>query len=441
MTTKKTSRREFLKTSATGVGIGIAAPYFWTGTASAQSANDKLNVGAIGTSIYTDRYTGKGEHFGRGAVVGHQAGKIGNMIAVADVNLRHGRFFAKEYDKCEVYQDYHSLLDRKDIDVVTVGTPDHWHVKIAIDAMRAGKDVYCEKPLTLTVDEGKQIQKVTEETGRVLQVGTQQRSEFDQVFLKAVVLARSGRLGTKLTALSSVGKGQGGGPFPNADPPTELDWDFWQGQTPDVPYCKERCNYDFRWWMEYSGGQATDWGVHHTDIAVWALGLEETGPTIIEGQGNFPQIENGYNVAIDFDCKMTFADGQEIRLFSGKNQLIIAGELGKIRVNRGGLTGKPVEELTDKDNDWIQEEILKLCHGKQPGNHMQNFFDCVKDRGKPISDVWSHHRSASVCHLANIAMQLDRRLEFDPINEVFIGDDQASGMRRREQRAKYAIDA
>lgn len=435
-----TSRRAFLKHTAVAAA---AVPYIWSSSyARAQSANDKLNVGSIGTSIYTDRYTGAGDHPGRGAVVGHQAGKLGNMLAVADVNLRHARFFAKEYDdRCVVYQDYRRLLDRKEIEAVTIGTPDHWHVKIAIDALRAGKDVYCEKPLTLTVDEGQKIRRVVEETGRVLQVGTQQRSEFDSVFLKAVALARSGRLGKKLKAISSVGEGQLGGPFENSEPPTELDWDMWLGQAPLVSYCKQRCNYDFRWWLEYSGGQITDWGVHHTDIAMWALGLENTGPTELEGTGEFPTTENGFNTAATFDCTLRFPNENEIRLVSGKNELLIEGELGRIRVNRGGITGKPVEDLSAEDQEWLNQEIIKLCHGKQPGNHMGNFFECIRDRGQPISDVWSHHRSASACHLANIAIALKRKLKFDPEREDFMADAEASSRLGRPQRAPYTIDA
>jgi len=416
-------------------------PYFVSSAVARQeSANDKLNVGAIGTSIYTNRYTGAGDHGGRGNEIGHQAGRIGNMLAVADVNLRHARFFANEFDhQLDMYQDYRKLLDRKDIDVVTIGTPDHWHVKIAIDALRAGKHVYCEKPVTLTVDEGKKVCQVAKETGLVVQVGTQQRSEFGEAFLKAVVLARTGRLGEKLRALSSVGTGEKGGPFENSNPPEELDWDFWLGQTPKVPYCKQRCNYDFRYWLEYSGGQVTDWGVHHTDIACWALGLDNTGPYEIEGKGDYPKIPNGFNTAVTFDCTMKFDGDKEIRLYSGENELLISGSRGRIRVNRGGLTGKPVEELTDKDKDWMQEEILKLCHGKKPGNHMQNFFDCVKEGGMPISDVWSHHRSVSVCHLANIAMRLGRKLKFDPVKEDFIGDAEATAMLSRPQRPEYAV--
>jgi len=343
------------------------------------------------------------------------------------------------------------LLDRKDIDAVTIGTPDHWHVKVAIDAMTAGKHVYCEKPMSLTVDEGKELLKVAEETGKVVQIGTQQRTEYKKIFLKAVAIARSGRLGNKLYALVSIGTGEAGGPFKNVDAPTELDWDMWLGPAAKVPYCKERCDYDFRWWLEYSGGQVTDWGVHHMDIALWALGLENTGPVSVEGKGTYPSVENGYNVATDFDCNLTFADGQVCRLYSGKNELIISGEKGRIRVNRGGLTGKPVEELSKEDEDRLNDEIVKLCHGydstgingnnDEAGAHMQNFFECIKSGNKTVSDPWSHHRSVSACHLANIGMQLGRKLTFDPVKEDFVGDKEASGMLRRDQRDEYSIYA
>ena len=445
MSLAKSTRRDFLKLTAGAV----AAPYVWTGAAArGESKNDRLNVAAIGVGVYRDMWGVSGEFDGRGTTVGHQAGKLGNMVACADVNLKHARRFAKPYDgKCKVHQDYRKVLDRKDVDAVTIGTPDHWHTKIAIDAMRAGKDVYCEKPLTLTIDEGKLICKVAKQTGAVFQVGTQQRSENDRHFLKAVALCRTGRLGKKLKALSSVGQpdsakeGRDRGPFPATTPPAELDWDFWLGQAPKVPYCKERCNFDFRWWLEYSGGQVTDWGVHHTDIAMWALGLDHTGPTEIEGKGKFANIDGGYNVAESFDVTMRFADSQEIRLFSGPNELILSGEKGRIRVNRGGLTGKPVEQLTAKDNEELDAEIEKLCRGKKPGNHMLNFFECIKDRSLPVSDVFSHHRSVSACHLANITMLLDRKLTWDPVKQQFPGDAEANAMLQREQRKPYAVDA
>ncbi len=443
------SRREFLQSAAVA-SSAMSMPFWWRRALGKESANDRLTIGSIGTGVYANRYTGGGQHPGRGMTIALQAATLGDTVAVADVNLHHARFFQDQLGKkIEVFQDYRKLLDNKEIDAVTIGSPDHWHVKIAIDALRAGKHVYCEKPLTLTVDEGKQLIRVAQETGKVVQVGTQQRSEYNRIFLQAIAIARSGRLGEKLHALVSVGEGTKGGPFKNGVAPAELDWDMWLGQAPKVPYCKQRGDFDFRWWLEYSGGQVTDWGVHHMDIAIWALGLENTGPTSIEGQGGYPNIPNGFNTAFDFDCKLTFADGQSCRLYSGANELIITGEKGRIRVNRGGLTGKPVEELTPADHDKLNGEIVKLCHGKDPsgknggnsqaGAHMHNFFDCIKDGGRTISDPQTHHRSVSACHLSNIAMILQRKLQFDPVKEDFIGDAEASSMLRREQRPEYSI--
>lgn len=432
------SRRKFVKTSVAAASV---APLFLKKTFGDQSANDRLNVASIGTSIYADRYTGKGEHPGRGAEVGHQAGKLGNMVAVADVNLRSARFFAERYEgKCEVYQDYRKVLDRKDVDVVTIGTPDHWHAKIAVDAMRAGKDVYCEKPMTLTIREGQQIIQVMEETKRIVQVGTQQRTEFGRAFLKAVAIARSGRLGGKVDALVSVETGTRGGPFENSEAPAELDWNMWLGQAPFVPYCKQRHDFDFRWWLEYSGGQVTDWGVHHMDIALWALGLENTGPVEVEGAGNFNDTPNSFNVAQNFHVFYRYATGQSIRLFSGENELILFGSEERIRVNRGGLSGRLIEQMSKADHETLEQEVYKLYGNKQPTTHMENFFNCVKDRTQPISDVYSHHRCASNCHMANIAMKLNRRLQWDPKKEEFLKNDKANAMRSREQREGFTID-
>jgi predicted dehydrogenase len=422
-------RRDFLKTTA-GLAATATVPYIFTsGRVRADGPNDRLSVASIGVG-------------GRGSGIGHQAGSKGNMVACCDVDREHAEEFASRYNgRCDIYGDYRQVLDRDDVEVVTIGTPDHWHVKIATEALLAGKDVYCEKPLTLTIDEGKTICRVVKETGRVMQVGTQQRSEFNNMFLKAVVLAQSGRLGENLTARCQAGAGQAGGPFAVSDPPPTLNWDMWLGQTPEEGYCPERCHFNFRWWLEYSGGQVTDWGVHVADIGLWALGLDKTGPTTIEGSGTFPDVGNGYNAATGFDATMTFENGRKIFLTSADGgDVLLEGELGRIRVSRGRLVGRPIEDLTATDQDWLDEEVIKLYRGKQPGDHMRNFFECVKDRSLPISDVFTHHRSVSVCHLANIAMRLGRKLNWDPAAEDFIGDDEASSMLSREQRAPYTIN-
>ena len=258
--------------------LGAAVPYFFSseGARAGESKAERLTMAAIGVG-------------GRGTEIGKQAISLANVVACADVKRDHAEKFATlAGERCKVYTDYRKVLDRKDIEAVDLATPDHWHVKVAIDAMKAGKDVYCEKPLTLTIAESKLIRKVVKETGRVFQVGTQQRSEFKSAFLEAVAIARSGRLGKKLHAVAAVEEAKSGGPFPSQPVPADLNWDFWLGQAPVVPYNENRFKYQFRYWFEYSGGEVTDWGVHHTDIALWALGAENTGPIAVEGKGHFP---------------------------------------------------------------------------------------------------------------------------------------------------------
>lgn len=447
MTQTRSTRRSFLKKTTGAAGIAVVAPYIWTSSrAMAEDANSRLTVAAIGVG-------------GRGTGIGHQAGRLGNMVACADVDREHAERFAERYSgKCQVYDDYRKILDRKDVEAITCGTPDHWHVRIAIDALKAGKDVYCEKPLTLTIDESRKIMQATKQTGRVFQVGTQQRSEFRRMFLKAVVIARSGRLGDKLHAISSVGQATAGGPFDTEPPPENLNFDFWLGQAPQVEYCPRRVGWDFRWWLEYSGGQVTDWGVHHTDIALWALGGENSGIVEAEGQGVFPGLPedvnvidflNGrvklpqqFNVAQDFDCQMSLPNGNTINLLSKTNELIIEGEKGKIRVNRGSLTGTPVEEInaSAEQRDWLDGEVEKLYRGMPIRGHMANFFHCVKTRDMPISDVWTHCNSVNACHMANVAMLLKRKIKFDRNKYEFVGDDEANQFLSRQQRSPWQIE-
>ena len=339
--------------------------------------------------------------------------------------------------------DYRKLLESNDIEAVIVATPDHWHAAISIAAMQSGKDVYCEKPLTLTIDEGKQICRTVKRTGRVFQVGTQRRSEYGGLFLKFVALVRSGRLGRTLTATATTNPGERGGPFENSQLPPQLDWDFWLGQAPKAAYCPQRCHLNFRWWFDYAGGEVTDWGAHFVDIAQWALGCENTGPVEIEGVGDIPETPGGYNTAVTFDCSLRFANGSKIILRSASGNVahgvLVEGEHGRVFVNQGRLTGKPVEELTQQEKERLDQETLRLYKGKQPGNHMRNFFECLKDRSEPISDVFTHHRAVSSCHLCNIAMRLKRKLRWDPVKEDFLGDEEASRLLARTQREPYTI--
>jgi hypothetical protein len=264
-----------------------------------------------------------------------------------------------------------------------------------------------------------------------VQVGTQQRSEAGQMFLKAVALARSGRLGKKLTAVVRTGPALTGGPFKETEPPAGLDWNAYLGQAPLVPFCKERLGPSFRQWLEYSGGQVTDWGVHHMDIALWALGGETTGVSEVEGKGDFPRhvwkdvrpvdFLNGraklppcYNVTPTYECHLKLPNGNTIQFDSDRAYTItIAGEGGQIEVSRQQLIGAPIEavEASATDRAWLAKEVAALYRGMRIGEmemgaHMLNFLDCVKSRQLPISDVFTHVNSVNAVHMSNLAMLL-----------------------------------
>ncbi|NQT39914.1 MAG: Gfo/Idh/MocA family oxidoreductase [Planctomycetes bacterium] len=447
MSQSKSTRRDFLKKSTGAAVAAGTVPYLFTSSqAKAEDKNDRPNMASIGTG-------------GMGSGDGRSASRFADVVACCDVDRARAERFAGHFEKKpEIYGDYRKLLERKDIEVVTIGTPDHWHSRIVIDALRAGKDVQCQKPLTLTIDEGKQICKVVKASGKILHIGTQQRSENNKMFLKAIVLAQSGRLGKKLTATCSIGGGPGGGPWEPSDPPESLNWDFWLGQAPKVPFTSQRCHGNFRWWYEYSGGKMTDWGAHHIDIAQWGLGYTDSGPISAEGKGEFPNhpadfdatkflngeqtIPNGYNTATKFSITLEYKNGNKMIVQDGPdNGVWFEGEKGKIFVNRGRLTGKPVDDLTPADNEWLEAEVIKLYNGMEPGDHMRHFFECLKLRKFTVSDPFTHHRTMTSCHLCNLAILLKRKLQWDPDKEDFIGDEVASKLRSRKQRAPYTIDA
>ena len=457
----KSSRREFLKRSA-AAGALVTAPYILANPRSVRSAeaNSKRTIAAIGVGGSRGRYN-------QGGNVARSASRFGTMIAVCDVDDLHTAEFNKRFDgKLKMYRDYRKLFDELKPDVVTIGTPDHWHVPIAIHALRADCDVYCEKPLTLTIDEGKQIRKVVEETGKVFQVGTQQRSQDDSRFLKAIAMVQSGRLGKNVNAYVAIGGGEVGGPFAESDPPTDLDWNMWVGPAPEAGYSEER-RKRFRWWYQYSGGKMTDWGAHHIDIAQWALGQDQSGPLKVSGKGKFtPLVPDdldwqaflngdvtlpaGFNTATEFSIDLAFANGavmnvnHHYRRDDGTefgNGILFEGDEGRIFVNRGRLDGKPIDDLSAADREEIDSLVVQLYKGKQPGDHMRNFWQCLDSREEPISDVATHHRTMTSCHLCNISLMLGRDLQWDPKKEEFVGDEQANALRTRKSREGYGLEA
>jgi predicted dehydrogenase len=430
MTKYTSTRRRFLATTSSAAAAGLTAPYWFTSAARAaeESKNDRPIVGCIGTG---DRW--------KGGIVGDLR-RHGDIVAVCDVDRKHaeeGR--ERAGGKADIYEDYRALLDRKDVEVVSIVTPDHWHAKIAIEAMKAGKDIYCEKPLTLTIDEGKLIRDVLKQTGRVFQVGTQQRTEMRQRFLKAVAMVRDGRIGKVKKVTCAIGGAPSGGPFEPMPVPPELNWEMWLGQAPLVDYTEKRCHYEFRWWYEYSGGKMTDWGAHHVDIATWAIGADESGPLSVEGTAVHPNIPNGYNTATEFLVTCKYADDIEVVIrHDMENGLHFEGDGGTFFVSRGELKGEAVDALKDKP---LPDGAIETLYGGKPTSHMANFFDCVKSRKQPISDVYSHHRAMTTCHLANIAIRLGRKIQWDPVAEKIVGDPEAAAWQSRAQRKGYEVVA
>ncbi|MDQ3441732.1 MAG: Gfo/Idh/MocA family oxidoreductase [Planctomycetota bacterium] len=379
-----------------------------------------------------------------------------NVVAVADVDRGRAESYGKDVagGKAFTTQDYRQVLDRKDVDMVLIASPDHWHAKTAIDAMRAGKDVYCEKPLTLTVDEGRIVCRVARETARVVQVGTQQRS--DDFFPTAVALAQTGRVGRIKTVTVVIGPtpAKEGEEFQPSTPPPELNWDMWLGQAPQVEYMAKRCHFDFRWWYEYAGGMMTDWGAHHVDIAQWAAAPDEAGPITVEplavklpvpydAQGN-PTVDNKFNTAREFNVRCTFANGVEMFLVDKsakapeENGILFEGDKGTLYVNRTKMTGSAVESL--KDKPLAKGLVPPVAPVPIPHErHVIDFLECTRTRAMPKSDVWSHQRNLVTCHLANIALRLNRKLRWDATAHEIVGDAEANAMLKRPQRKGYEV--
>ncbi len=433
---KQLTRRTFVQTSA-GLLAAAGTPYWITSRVQAQEAkNDRPLLGAIGLG-------GQGTHDARRAS-GH-----GDMVAVCDVQRQHAERAKQQlFNKAEVYEDYRKLLDRKDVEAVTIGTPDHWHTEIALAALDAGKHVYCEKPLTLTIDEGKQLVAMVKKTGKVMQVGTQQRGDQFELFGRAVATVRSGQLGKiKKVIVQLPLSTEEGGPFAVQPVPKGLDWDFWLGQAPKVDYCPERSHARFRWWYEYSGGIATDWGAHHMDVAHWALDVENSGPMTIDGtKTRLPELPGGFNTPKLVTVDYLYPGDVHVQMIAqppGDEGLLFEGEKGRLFVNRGRITGKPIEEqeADAKLKEAIMAEVVKLFKGNtaKMGDHMGNFFEAWKYGKWPISDVASQHRSVSACHLGNLSIRLKRKLTWNAAKEEFVGDSEANSMLKRAQRDPYKV--
>ncbi len=375
------------------------------------------------------------------------ATRFGRVVALCDVDAGNLAKAKEDHPDAETYHDFREVMSRRDIDVVVCATVDHWHVLVSMAAMKSGKDVYCEKPLTLTIDEGKHLVKTAKETGRVLQTGSQQRS--DRNFRLACELVRNNRVGKLRHIEVWVPAGVREGPFHPSPAPEGLDWDFWQGQTPVVPYVKQRCHVTFRYWWDYSGGTQTDWGAHHNDIALWGLGLDPSGPVSIEGHAIGEMIPGGYTAASEFEVQFTYANGVTqvtrsttddnpfggvVRAEGQRHGVKFIGSDGWVWVTRGDL------QASDRDllEAPLPSDAVRL---PRSDDHMGNLFECVRTRQQPICRPEVGHRSASLCHLGVIAVRLGRKLHWDPGAEKFVDDREADQWLVRERRKPWTYDS
>ncbi|MBI3821922.1 MAG: Gfo/Idh/MocA family oxidoreductase [Planctomycetes bacterium] len=478
------SRRGFLANTLGGmVAAGLPLWFATESLIDAQEAktprqpgaNDRIVMGAIGTGTNRSRRAAGAAIRGERGIHIMQAAMSENgvqMSAVCDVDRPNAEFAQNLVRtaqrggnrECALFSDYRRLLENRDINAVTIGTPDHWHAMVAIAAMRAGKDVYCEKPMTLTIEESKLVARVARETRKIFQVGTQQRTEMAGRFRLAAELVRNNRIGRVHRITTLIGANPVGGPFQVRPTLEGLDWNFWLGPTAQVDYVPERCHYEFRWWYEYSGGKMTDWGAHHNDIAQWALGMDESGPVSITGTGAAPSDRpHSYNCHPTFEVTYTYGNGQN-------------GAAGTRLVCRSGpAQGWPIREGTNvasngilfegEDNKWIWvsrgniqasapallSEALPAGATRLPrvtataNQHMNNFITCVRSREQTICPASIGHRSVSVCHLGVIATRFfsGQALTWDPREERFTGERAEAANRHLSlaRRAPWRLEA
>ncbi len=428
-TSNRFTRRQFLKSSAVAA---VAAPTILPSSvwAAETKPNERITLGFIGMGTQN-----------RGLLGGFLGSKETQVVAVCDVDTtrrEHAKKTVEEryakqaasgsFKGCDAYRDFRELVARKDLDGVVIATPDHWHAIQVIAAADAGKDIYCEKPLSLTIREAREMVKAVRRNQRILQTGSMQRSS--QEFRKACELVRNGRIGKVKTVIVGVGAPSKWCDLPEESMEPGLDWDAWLGPAPLRPYnsvlSPRGVHTHFPNWRnyrEYSGGMMTDWGAHHFDIAQWGLGMDDSGPVEIIPPEN-PNAKTG--------VRFLYANGVEMIHDSSRGGATFIGTDGKIFVDRGKFQAEP-ESIGQEP---LGEGAIRLYASN---NHLQDWLNCVRSRKLPICDVEIGCRSVTVCHLGNLAYWNHRRLKWDPMQERFIGDEEANSWLDRERRKPWKV--
>jgi len=442
---RNVSRRGFLIKAGACLGAPVVVPGVVAG---ATAPSNRINIALIGCGNQS-----------RVDLPSMLRQKDVQVVAVCDVNrgsygyARPEHFLGREpvrkkvdeyyagqtrsgqYKGCGAHSDFREVLARDDVDAVMVVLPDHWHALVTIKACQAGKDVYCQKPLSLTIHDGQQMIEAVRRHERILQTGSQYRS--NSVVRRACALVRNGRIG-EVQRVVAIINGNGAGPGPGWKPmpvPEGFDYETWLGPAPRAPYHIDRCLYRFRFHLDYSGGQVTNTGAHALDIVQWALGTEDTGPVEFEDLGAvWPPDGHLYTTAMKTDFRARYANGIELicRTQEPGFGARFEGSEGWIQYTYNKIEASAEAIL---DSNIGAGEI----HLPASENHYRNFLDCVKSHQEPIEPVEAGHRTASICHAGNIAMRLKRKLQWDPAKETFVNDEEANTMLRRPYREPWSI--
>ncbi len=427
------TRRTFLKGALCAPVAVSAAAVLRGGTA----PSDRITLGFIGVGSMGLRH-----------IKGFLEEESCLISAICDVDAKRMQAATSEVDKaygkpgCKQYRDFRELMADDSVDALVISVPDHWHAAISLAGIRAGKDIYGEKPLALTIDEGKEMVREVERYGCVWQTGTWQRST--RHFRLACELVRNGRIGKLQRVEVGIGLGHRIDPQPPMPVPPWFDYEMWLGPAPYEPYTEKRCHWNFRWILDYSGGQVTDWGAHHIDIAQWGMGTDETGPIEVEGKGEFPQY-GLFDTAVSYHFTCRYANGVILEVASRDRipqGVKWYGTDGWVHVTRRGLKigipGLTLEEVTKPDFDPGPVRLPR-----PPGDHRQghrkDFLRCIARRTQPISSIQVSHRSVTIAHLGNIAMLTGRKIRWDPARETIVGDPGAERMQRRPMRAPWHL--
>jgi len=440
--TDELTRRQFLKNSTAVTAAALLGPAIVPASVfGANAPGSRILVGCIGVG-----------RMGLGDMKEIMGFKQVQVVAVCDVDSRRvkhaqqlveAHYSTKSqsgtYKGCAAYRDFRELLARADIDAVTISTPDHWHALPAIAAAQAGKDIFLQKPLTLTIEQGRVLTDTVRRYGRIFQVGSQQRS--DSRFRLACELVRNGRIGQLQTVKVGFGADPSTGPKPPMPVPQWLDYNMWLGPAPWAAYTEKRVHpqngYGRPGWLrisDYGAGMITGWGSHHNDIAQWGMGTEYTGPVEIEAQAEFPR-DGLWDVHGRFRIEYTYAHGVKLICADNKKNkqgVFFEGTEGWVYVRRGFIDANPKSVLSSTIGPG---EI----HLYQSNNHKANFLECIKSRQETVAPVEIGHRSCTVCLLGDIAMRLGRKLKWDPKLERFVNDEEANRMLSRPMRSPWRL--